>query len=594
MSGTEVFASGIRSGSSSINRRIMRIFSFRTGGPWCACLFLTFCRFSTPLLIGRASFQQKQVRRNQLAPANTIHQKEHPARLSSSLHVSTSSETLSDARIPYDWKDRWYALTYASYIPNPSQSAETVPAAVFGHPLVLWRGQDGGPISCADDVCPHRSAALSEGRVRDGRIECLYHGWQFQSVISSSNSSKPGSCVSIPQLQAGASIPKAACLRMREVRVVEGIVWVWMGDNGCATFDPPQSECNLHDENPGKEDGFNVYDFQIDLPYDHSYLVENLIDPAHVFISHDRTEGGRNREDATAYDMRVDEDSFTDRGFQGQMRTAASATKGGPFMNVTFEAPGIVRYHNVFGNRVFSTALHCMPLSLGRSRLLFRTMSKGLPLRFVDKKPKWLRHLNSCKILEQDMGLITTQEDHFARNPGRTLRDGFLLLSSSDKFVGAYRRWLDRVGHGMPWFQGLDTSSNVNVHTFGTTPLPPGLDPAGHSASGQDVVETRYHRHVMHCPLTRNALRNVQRLKSTFVAVTVLAVTAVLGLVPVVVASGVNGGGVGYMAVCRSVLRFLLPVVPLSAAGAATAHELEQRFFVSFKRKDQLRSEKGV
>lgn len=576
---------------------IMQMCTLRAGCPWGACLILTSVASALvrPLSTGRVSVQQQRVKHNQLASANNVHRIEHPARLSSLLHVSTSTETLSDERIPYDWKDKWYALTFASYIPNPSQSAETVPAAVFGHPLVLWRGQDGGPISCADDVCPHRSAALSEGRVRDGRIECLYHGWQYQSVTSSSfTSSKPGSCISIPQLPAGASIPKAACLRMREVRVVEGIVWVWMGDNGRPTFDPPQSECRLHDENPGKEDGFNVYDFQIDLPYDHSYLVENLIDPAHIVISHDRTEGGGNREDATAYDMQVDEDSFSDRGFKGQMRTAASATKGGPFRNVTFEAPGIVRYHNVFGNIVFSTALHCMPLSLGRSRLLFRTMRKGFPWRFVDKKPKWLRHLNSCKILEQDMGLITTQVDHFARNPGRTLGDDFLLLGSSDKFVGAYRRWLDRVGHGMPWFQGLVSSSNVNVNTVGTMRLPPGLDPAEHCASGQDVVETRYHRHVMHSPVTRNALRNVQRLKRTFMAVTVLAVTAALGLAPVVAASGVGGGGVGYISVCRTILHCLLPFVPLSVAGAAAAHELEQRFFVSFKRKDQLRGEKGI
>jgi hypothetical protein len=367
-----------------------------------------------------------------------------------------------------------------------------------------------------------------------------------------------------------------------------------MGQDEKATFDPPRSECSLDDVNPGKEDGFKVYDFQIDLPYDHSYLVENLIDPAHVFISHDRTEGGMNREDATPYDMQLDEDSFSTQGFTGRMRSAASATMGGPFINVTMEAPGIVRYHSTFGNIVFGTALHCMPLSLGKSRLLFRTMSKGMPQKRVDRKPKWLRHLNSCKVLEQDVGLITTQEDHFARNPERTLADEFILLSSSDKFVGAYRRWLDRVGHGMPWFQGLvSSSSNVYSNTFRPTRLPPGLDPAGHAASGQDIVETRYHRHVMHCPATRNALRNVTRLKRAFIAATALAVTAALGVVPVVVSSG--GVSSGSMSACRTILPYLvLPLVPLCATGAAAAHQLQQRFYVSFKRKDQLRTEKGV
>jgi hypothetical protein len=55
-----------------------------------------------------------------------------------------------------------------------------------------------------------------------------------------------------------------------------------------------------------------------------------------------------------------------------------------------------------------------MPLGVGRSRLLFRTVNKGFPwfvTMILKSKPMWSRHLNSCKVLEQDVGLITTQED---------------------------------------------------------------------------------------------------------------------------------------------------------------------------------------
>jgi hypothetical protein len=51
-------------------------------------------------------------------------------------------------------------------------------------------------------------------------------------------------------------------------------------------------------------------------------------------------------------------------------------------------------------------------------------------------KPAFLRNLNACKILEQDAGLITTQEDYFKRQPeDRRLQDDFLLLQSTDTFV---------------------------------------------------------------------------------------------------------------------------------------------------------------
>ena len=152
--------------------------------------------------------------------------------------------------------------------------------------MVLWRSEDNNVIHCADDVCPHRAAALSEGRLRDGKIECYYHGWQYDGKNN-------GECNFIPQLEKDAQIPKKACLRMRDCRVVEGIVWVWMGDDAPSS-DPPEQGDGMGDVDPktGRHKGYVLNDFQIDLPYDHSFLVENLIDPAHVPISHDETAGG--------------------------------------------------------------------------------------------------------------------------------------------------------------------------------------------------------------------------------------------------------------------------------------------------------------
>lgn len=41
--------------------------------------------------------------------------------------------------------------------------------------------------------------------------------------------------------------PKRACLHMRECPIVEGIVWVWMGENGKSTVDLPIQGDGLHD-----------------------------------------------------------------------------------------------------------------------------------------------------------------------------------------------------------------------------------------------------------------------------------------------------------------------------------------------------------
>lgn len=77
-------------------------------------------------------------------------------------------------------------------------------------------------------------------------------------------------------MEKDAQIPKNACLKLRECRVVEGIVWVWMGDDTPQNGPPTQGD-TLEQIDPitGKHKDYVVNDFQIDLPYDHSYLVEN-------------------------------------------------------------------------------------------------------------------------------------------------------------------------------------------------------------------------------------------------------------------------------------------------------------------------------
>ena len=405
--------------------------------------------------------------------------------------------------------------------------------------------------------------------------------WQFDG-------NKDGECNFIPQLEKNSQIPKQACLSLRECRVVEGIVWVYMGDNASIT-DPPIQGDGMEDIDPitNKHPEYVVNDFQIDLPYDHSYLVENLIDPAHIPISHDATSGGGKRENAQAYEMIVDTNSVSPAGFTGRFRTATQRENNDPFIEVQYEAPGIIRQKGTpRGNIKFGAALHCMPLTLGRSRLLFRAYFTGLPKiakLLITMKPRFLRDLNSCKILEQDVGLITTQEDHFKRTK-HALKDDYILLGSSDTFVKTYRQWLDKVGHGMPWFQGLATRSlNVDNHLAEPPILPPNLDSISHRAGNH--VETRYHRHVMHCPNTKNALHRVQAMKKGMLILTIASIT---------LSCGISSSSNLLPYVPKKLIKALVPLIPLSTLATAGLHKLEQRFFVSFKRKNQMSTESGL
>src|SRR5690349_4921779 len=59
-----------------------------------------------------------------------------------------------------------------------------------GVPLVLFRGEGGKPAALVDR-CPHRNVPLSLGRVREGTLECAYHGWRFDTA---------GQCRAVPGL----------------------------------------------------------------------------------------------------------------------------------------------------------------------------------------------------------------------------------------------------------------------------------------------------------------------------------------------------------------------------------------------------------
>ena len=87
--------------------------------------------------------------------------------------------------------------------------------------FVLFRDENG-QAHCLHDVCSHRSGSLSDGRVRDGNVECPYHGWQFDGS---------GSCVYIPSLGPdNQKIPPRTKVDSYPVIEKYGLIFAFLGD----------------------------------------------------------------------------------------------------------------------------------------------------------------------------------------------------------------------------------------------------------------------------------------------------------------------------------------------------------------------------
>ena len=91
------------------------------------------------------------------------------------------------------------------------------PARLLGQDLALWRNKEG--LRAWKDLCLHRGAKLSGGRVQDDCLVCPYHGWNYDSA---------GQCVRIP---AHPSQPPPTRARTTAYHVSEryGLVWVCLG-----------------------------------------------------------------------------------------------------------------------------------------------------------------------------------------------------------------------------------------------------------------------------------------------------------------------------------------------------------------------------
>ena len=72
-------------------------------------------------------------------------------------------------------------LSLANYWHPMATSEEVVdqPKAfiLLGERLVAFRDAEG--VSVFKDLCIHRGAALSGGKIENGRLVCPYHGWAY-------------------------------------------------------------------------------------------------------------------------------------------------------------------------------------------------------------------------------------------------------------------------------------------------------------------------------------------------------------------------------------------------------------------------------
>ena len=213
---------------------------------------------------------------------------------------------------------------------------------VLGQDLVLFRGPDGR-LGLLDRDCPHRGADLAFGRLEDGGLRCLFHGWLFDIE---------GRCLETP-----AEPPESRiCNRVRQkaypVQERSGIVFAFLGEGTPPAF--PALDCFVAPDS-------HVFAFKGYLDCNWLQAVEVGVDPAHASFLH-----------------RFFEDESADAAYGRQFR-AVSADSDLPMTTILrrFPRPKIEVEQSDIGLRI--TALR----DIGDDRMHVRVTNLLFPQAFV-------------------------------------------------------------------------------------------------------------------------------------------------------------------------------------------------------------------
>jgi phenylpropionate dioxygenase-like ring-hydroxylating dioxygenase large terminal subunit len=319
----------------------------------------------------------------------------------------------------------WYAALRSDQL-----GEQPVKVRMLGQDFVLFRDA-AGQAHCLANTCVHRGGSLGGGKVKGDRIECPYHGWQFDGG---------GQCTRIPSLGTTAKIPARA--RVDSYPVVEqyGLVHAFLGDLPEAERPPimPIPEYGQPGWHATIEEHTGTFDYRRTL--------ENGLDPAHNEFVH-TTHGFSGTEgDSRVPDLNVEEQpwgcgfmtTYYSPPLQDERMKAAAGRKGdavvtagtfhhGPACMVTRinPGPGYAINQNVYKTPIDSTSVRTF-LVQTRSFLL-EPEHDG---RFTERN-KFVR--------EQDLAVLTALQPFFTPET-----NNHELLMPSDRAVARYREFLQQ------------------------------------------------------------------------------------------------------------------------------------------------------
>jgi phenylpropionate dioxygenase-like ring-hydroxylating dioxygenase large terminal subunit len=318
--------------------------------------------------------------------------------------------------------DIWYFAALSSDLkPGALQRYE-----ILGEPVLLGRNRAGEAYALRD-ICPHRAAPLSAGRLTreaDGAesVECPYHGWRYRTG--------DGVCAAIPSLVEDQAVDPAR-IRVRRYPTAEsqGLVFIWITSDPRGVGEPDVPVPTF----PGVVGGGPKLIDRMDFDAHIDHAVVGLMDPAHgPYVHQQWWWRSKHSQHEKAKKFGPVEGGFSMLRHEPSKNSRAYAILGGePLTEITFRLPGLRWEHITVGKRQV-LSLTCLTPASGKKTRITQIIWSDHPA-FSLLKP-FIR-AGARAFLRQDAAMVNLQNEGLKYDP--------TLL------------WIDDADRQAKWYQQL-------------------------------------------------------------------------------------------------------------------------------------------
>jgi len=184
------------------------------------------------------------------------------------------------------FRRHWHAV-----MPMSALQGGPKPFTLLGENIVLFLDEHGEPAALKDRCC-HRTAKLSKGWCKNGKLQCGYHGWVYD---------RQGRVIEIPQYGADREIPKDYGTPSYRCVARHGYAWVALEEPEADIPEMPEFGA------PGWRTIFQFYETWHTSPV---RALENSFDNSHFSFVHRATFGVAAQPRPSRYEIIENEQGF--------------------------------------------------------------------------------------------------------------------------------------------------------------------------------------------------------------------------------------------------------------------------------------------